>query len=1133
MTRLVWPALVGLLVSLAACAGLETGQTQKEALVPPDDSAFAPFLCGGEPSWDPVDDVAGASQHRDVVGDTDFPALYRASDDDFLYLRIRLDGNPAQSSTGLRPFGWGFLFDTDDDLTSYELLAHVNGNGSDLITLQENEQGTPNDPTDPAETVLNTYTPTIDFWHFEIAPGSSFGDSEDYFLTYAMNWDDLSANGIDETTPFVLWAGTTTTNVSIDVDFACHDGSTGDPTLTGTGTDPTVLPPPDDDQDDDGTVDDDDNCPIDFNPGQLDTDNDGMGDACDDDDDNDGVLDGPDNCNLVANTNQTNTDGDTDGDACDDDDDNDTVLDGDDNCPLVANLGQEDTDEDGIGDACDDNTDSDDDGEPDVDDNCPTVFNPDQEDEDGDGIGDACDPMDDTDSDGDGIPDVDDNCPDDANPGQEDADDDGIGDACDEDTDGDGVPDDEDNCPLVANPDQDDEDGDGDGDACDDDDDADGVEDSFDNCPLIPNPDQEDQDDDGEGDACDDDSGADIGVAGGGCAVGGGSGQGGALALLLMMALGLGLRRRRAAVAAAGLAAVLASATAAHAQGEDTGFAVERFRLSMDDGGLFDVESGQVPAHLSWNLALWLGQSDDPLILYNKETGERVSDLVSQRFGGDLVGSIAAWGRVELGVTLPLILHQEGSSDGDSSDLGLMDISEAGVGDLRLTPKVMLLGGAGGGLALLAAFTFPTSSADDYFGEESVSVAPELAGSLKLGRIDLAANVGYRARSENQLVDLSVGNEIFFRTGAGVRVGPGERPPAQLAVTLSGATSGEDPFDQDKQNPLEILGGPAVDFGAVRLFAAGGAGLNDGFGTPDWRVLGGVRVTARPSAAPAPVEMRLVDTTPPVADTDHDGFLDDVDKCINDPENLNGIEDDDGCPDEIPDTDGDKLADNVDKCVTNPEDMDGFEDEDGCPEEDNDKDGVVDGSDACPIETGVVENRGCPDKDRDGDTVVDRLDNCPDEPGDPKNFGCKAKQLVQLTGSKIEMLQRVHFKTASAELHKRSYRLMNNLAAVIASHPSITMVEIQGHTDDRGADTFNQNLSQKRAESVMAYLIEQQISADRLRAVGYGESQPIKDNKSAVGRAANRRVEFLIIGGGEVKSTTESPPPPVMTPTIP
>jgi outer membrane protein OmpA-like peptidoglycan-associated protein/opacity protein-like surface antigen len=249
----------------------------------------------------------------------------------------------------------------------------------------------------------------------------------------------------------------------------------------------------------------------------------------------------------------------------------------------------------------------------------------------------------------------------------------------------------------------------------------------------------------------------------------------------------------------------------------------------------------------------------------------------------------------------------------------------------------------------------------------------------------------------------------------------------------------------------------------------------------------------------------------PTRDRDGDGIPDDKDKCPDEPETFNKWEDEDGCPDTVPDSDGDGIDDLTDKCPNEPEDLDGFQDADGCPDPDNDGDGVVDAKDKCPMTAGPIENFGCPDTDSDGDGIVDRLDNCPDEPGTAANFGCKAKQLVQITADKLKILDQVQFRTGTAKLSPASNKLLDNVARVLLVQLQIWKIRVEGHTDNVGDPVKNMNLSQSRAESVVAYLVKKGVAPERLEAVGFGDTKPLEDNKTAKGRQINRRVEFNII----------------------
>ncbi len=246
-------------------------------------------------------------------------------------------------------------------------------------------------------------------------------------------------------------------------------------------------------------------------------------------------------------------------------------------------------------------------------------------------------------------------------------------------------------------------------------------------------------------------------------------------------------------------------------------------------------------------------------------------------------------------------------------------------------------------------------------------------------------------------------------------------------------------------------------------------------------------------------------------DRDHDGITDDIDKCPDEPEDKDGFQDEDGCPD--PDNDFDGIPDKDDKCPMDPEDKDGFEDEDGCPDVDNDGDGLSDKIDQCPNEPedkdGFQDDDGCPDPDNDGDGILDKDDKCPLEAGVPPD-GCPKKyNLVVVTEKKIELKQTVYFDFNKATIKPVSFALLDDVAQAMKDNPKIK-VEVQGHTDSVGNDAFNLKLSQRRAESVRNYLIKKGISSDRMTPKGYGENVPIADNRTKDGRDQNRRVEFVI-----------------------
>jgi outer membrane protein OmpA-like peptidoglycan-associated protein len=251
---------------------------------------------------------------------------------------------------------------------------------------------------------------------------------------------------------------------------------------------------------------------------------------------------------------------------------------------------------------------------------------------------------------------------------------------------------------------------------------------------------------------------------------------------------------------------------------------------------------------------------------------------------------------------------------------------------------------------------------------------------------------------------------------------------------------------------------------------------------------------------------------PRPGDRDGDGYRDDVDRCPDVPENWNGFQDEDGCPDD-PDLDGDGIPDSLDSCPNLPEDKDGYLDDDGCPDPDNDGDGILDKLDRCPDEPedpdGYEDGDGCPDPDNDKDGVPDLEDACPIDPGPADNKGCPKKPaLVVVTSSQIRITQQIHFEFDKARIKPDSFPILDAVVKVLVDYPDISL-EIQGHTDNKGTPAYNKKLSQDRADSVRLYLMGKGISGARLTAKGFGQEVPIETNATDAGRAKNRRVEFM------------------------
>jgi outer membrane protein OmpA-like peptidoglycan-associated protein len=432
------------------------------------------------------------------------------------------------------------------------------------------------------------------------------------------------------------------------------------------------------------------------------------------------------------------------------------------------------------------------------------------------------------------------------------------------------------------------------------------------------------------------------------------------------------------------------------------------------------VERAVVPAHLTGGFGFFLHYAHDT---------RTYAGSVDHTLSADVIGSLGLFNFAELALNLPLRLVFKGQDTSNQNNA-------EGIADLRVVPKVSFgwFGDEEGGFTfgLAAPLSIPT-------GENSsgYTVEPRLLAGLYGRRWFLSASGGYRLRSRDSLPpnELTFGLAATFAALAelDVQVEAVGARMSQVAVVspapAGGATS---------RFPAELLAA-AVYRPETRwsIYAGGGVGLTKAYATPLFRLLAGIRYA------------------------------------VGVPERGRG-----------PDSDNDGIADIDDRCPRDREDLDGFEDDDGCPEEDNDRDGVADDDDECPDD---AEEQG-----GDGD-------GCPDRPR------------VVVRRGKMVIYGKVLFPLQSADLLPNNESLIDEMARALKDHPGIRRIEIEGHTDNTGAGDYNLKLSQERADVVKRALEQRQIAGQRLIPRGYGEQRPVAPNVTRAGRAKNRRVEFTIL----------------------
>ncbi|MEZ4401012.1 MAG: OmpA family protein [Kofleriaceae bacterium] len=608
---------------------------------------------------------------------------------------------------------------------------------------------------------------------------------------------------------------------------------------------------------------------------------------------------------------------------------------------------------------------------------------------------------------------------------------------------------------------------------------------------------------------------------------------------------------------AAVVATLVAAPTLARAQAGDMN--VNPFHHAMDSRGYLTVNASQVLGNKEFAFGLVTDWGYKLVALEEGGNSFTVTHIVTPTLLA-AAGLKLGPAELEFGATVPFVIvsgDRGPDFEGDintTADDQAWGFSGQGVGSIGLHLKTRFLKTSRGpkvGLGLIGSVYLQQLGDKNRFIGES-KLAPQVMAVLdkefgRSRRFRAALNAGFRVRtgtvaytdtgvtangtpSPATNTTIETGNEIPFGIAAAYALTPQK---FDILAELYGAV----PLAGQNYQPLEAIGGIKVYLARNSfLTLGGGAGVVPGkAGNPRARAFIGIVFEPNIGDRDGDGYKDDVDACPnepedfddfedgdgcPEPDNDKDGILDEDDKCPLNPEDKDGFEDEDGCPEgNKNDRDGDGLLDDVDQCPDDPEDFDKFQDEDGCPDPDNDQDGILDVDDLCPNDPedmdGWEDEDGCPDPDNDKDRILDNDDRCPNEPETRNGFededGCPDRGRVVVTGTKIEILDKVFFEYNKDVIKSESFPILDAVAATMEGNPDIELIEVQGHTDERGNDAYNLDLSTRRAAAVKRYLVDKGIAQSRLESQGYGETQPLDNRHNESAWAKNRRVEFLII----------------------
>jgi outer membrane protein OmpA-like peptidoglycan-associated protein len=610
---------------------------------------------------------------------------------------------------------------------------------------------------------------------------------------------------------------------------------------------------------------------------------------------------------------------------------------------------------------------------------------------------------------------------------------------------------------------------------------------------------------------------------------------------------------------ASSLVIVIAAAGTASAD-PTSGVDVALFRSSYDSNGLFSLEGARLLAPHDLSFKILAGYAKSPLDLdvpgiaggkvsvlnyvatFDMAFGMTLADHIALGFdvGGYRTATGVGYGvrgRYGAGmVTTPStgLISLRPLSNIDQSATGGNSLGDglAGPLDARVGLKFGLYRDRNFAVTAVASLFLPFGDDQMLLGDAGLVYEPKLAAEYRVSGARVLANVAARFRQRtvleaydpatqtdaNAKAFLDVGSEAVAGLGAAYEITPRAiaAVEAQTFIPLPDSLSygtcrlnsgqkctsltsadyapGAKHGDFTSLVTLGAMLRVSADVTADLMVGAGQGGAR----ADDFRVTTGLVWAPLPAGVAAPGRH----------DRDGDGIPDSADACPDDPEDKDGYEDEDGCPDL--DNDGDGIPDAKDQCPNEPEDKDGFQDEDGCPDRDNDNDGIPDAQDKCPNDPedkdGFEDDDGCPDQDNDGDGIPDAQDKCPNDPETKNGFededGCPD---VASTAGPEERPDRIDLKgqpitfDKTQKLTPAAKQLLTQVAQIIRTRKLNIRVEVHVALGTKltapaavaAQKKKDKATAQRRAQAILDFLVSQGVPQPQVQGVAIGADRPL------------------------------------------